>query len=354
MGHDVCFIFATPYFFAKVVIATIKKSIKQIMKENHVKQFEVAYILGMHEGSLSRKLRNGETEELRNKIVEAIKQINSGQDRLRKGMFSTMANKRMIDVRIVSSNRFLCMGKAAQALYMHILANSDDEGVTEAGTVLRITRSRRTALQELIDNNFVTLLERHEDIVYTNNWHSFNKVDARYGRPSYYHKTLEEHFPDIEFVDFKQKNGSLPVGDSRTVEVKRKKEKSSEDSTVINDDIHTERMLTKSGDFFDEYTVPDMEDVLEDIALNHGNTTETKMICIVAVKLFRLKTWKPQTCGKLAERFMELNRSGLQKQWTGNKWQAMLDGFVKAELTDPNYDEWANDEEEEYDDLPFQ
>ena len=52
-----------------------QKSVKQIMKENRVAQWEVAKTIGMHESVLSRKLREEPDGEFREKIIDAIKTI---------------------------------------------------------------------------------------------------------------------------------------------------------------------------------------------------------------------------------------------------------------------------------------
>ena len=261
-----------------------------------------------------------------------------------------MANKRMIDIKIVSSLRFLEMSKAAQALYLHIIANADDEGVAEAGTILRITKTRKTALQELIDNNFVALLDQRMNIVYTVNWQSFNHVDARYGQPSYYHRTLEEHFPDIHFVDFTRKNGDLPTGDSRTVEYSRVEYSGVEDSTVQSsggmqnnndsDDsgLPLYRMLNRNHPdmFFAETYSDELQGNINEWLSKYGSKY-TGYLNAVASKILRMEVWCPDTCASLAEKFMELNYDGINKKWKTNTWIDRLEGFVKAEKTEPDY-----------------
>lgn len=262
-----------------------------------------------------------------------------------------MANRRMIDTRIVSSPRFLSMGKAAQALYMHIIANSDDEGVTVAGTVLRVTNTRKTALQELIENDFVTMLIPDQNIVYTNGWHSFNRVDARYGQPSYYHETLREHFPNIPFVDFKRNSEDNPTSDSREREESIVEESKIEESsvqysrgTVTGDgsSLPIGKMLNPQhpNDFFSEL-YPDggaLQPYVSEWMHSYG-TEYMKYLNAVATKILRMKVWCPETCARLAERFMELNGIGITQKWKTNKWIDMLEGFVKSEKTERDYDE---------------
>ena len=49
-----------------------------------------------------------------------------------------MAERRMFSKRIISSARFLRMAASAQALYLHLVMNADDEGVVEAFCIFRV------------------------------------------------------------------------------------------------------------------------------------------------------------------------------------------------------------------------
>ena len=179
--------------------------------------------------------------------------------------------RRMIDTRIVSSLQFLNMGKAAQALYMHLNANADDDGVCEAGVILRATRTRKSALNELIENGFVTLLERSQNIVWMTNWQSYNTSDARYGQPSIYRQTLQEQFPNIKLVDFKAKNTSLHASNSRRVrselesevELEKEESQSCKLSREETDDNSVQQQTQTTTDDFCFSEIPTREEVYE-------------------------------------------------------------------------------------------
>lgn len=138
------------------------------------------------------------------------------------------ANRRTFSRAITESLQFCSMSKAAQALYLHIVMNADDDGITEGRLVLRATNSRRKALQELIDNDLVAMLEPSQDIVWTVGWRSFVTVDTRYGQPSRYRRTMLEQFPDYEFADFKASVDNLPTSGTRRSQEKSSQEKSRE------------------------------------------------------------------------------------------------------------------------------
>lgn len=49
--------------------------IKQIIKESNVKHWQIAKVLGIHENTLCRKIRDEPDAEMRQKILDAIKQL---------------------------------------------------------------------------------------------------------------------------------------------------------------------------------------------------------------------------------------------------------------------------------------
>ena len=172
-----------------------------------------------------------------------------------------MANRRCLSKAICESLKFVTMGKAAQALYMHIVLNADDDGICEAGIVMRVCGIRKTALQELVSNGFVTLIEPNLNIVWTNDWQSFNTVDTRYGQPSNYRRTMLEHFPTHKFVDFKGKNGTSPTSDTRRREEKLREEKlSRSEGNGCAEQTHNFELLYSSH-ITDDNIPPDRKDI---------------------------------------------------------------------------------------------
>lgn len=109
-----------------------------------------------------------------------------------------MAKRRMISCTIVGSNKFIMLPKAAQALYMHFVANADDDGIVEADSVMRLVRARRRDLEALASAGYVTVIEQASNIVYIPGWQSFNYIPKGRGTPSEYRETLIRHFPAIE------------------------------------------------------------------------------------------------------------------------------------------------------------
>ena len=143
-----------------------------------------------------------------------------------------MANRRCISCKVVLSPRFQRMKPAAKSLYMVLVALADDDGVVEAQGALMIAGARKTALTELIDNNYIAMLDNKDYIVWVVGWQSFNHSDERYGTASYYRSTLKRVFPNVKLQDLKGLDGPLLVGNTREREEKRREEKSREENTI--------------------------------------------------------------------------------------------------------------------------
>lgn len=112
-----------------------------------------------------------------------------------------MARRRMITNLITNTTDFISLPKAAQALYLHLVANTDDDGVVESAVIMRTTKSKAKSLQELVDNGFVIPIA--EDVVWVKDWHTFNSVKNGRGHPSRHREALIAHVPGIENALFK-------------------------------------------------------------------------------------------------------------------------------------------------------
>ena len=74
-----------------------------------------------------------------------------------------LAQRRMVNVKIVDSARFLKMPVSTQALYFHLIVRGDDDGVVEAFNVMRMTGATEDDLKILVAKGFVEVL--NDDLV---------------------------------------------------------------------------------------------------------------------------------------------------------------------------------------------
>ncbi|HFI0694154.1 TPA: DnaD domain protein [Streptococcus suis] len=102
-----------------------------------------------------------------------------------------MGNRRMISKTVTQTQRFLRLPLEAQALYFHLIQNSDDDGVVEAFPVVRMIGVSEDSLGLLIVKNFIRPL--NEEMVYfITDFHEQNTVRKDRYSPSIYKHLLEK------------------------------------------------------------------------------------------------------------------------------------------------------------------
>ena len=88
-----------------------------------------------------------------------------------------MANRRMTSRHITSTVQFTSMSAGARALYLHLMDESDDDGIAVGAMIIRMANLRNRDLDTLIENGYVIPLEgtpKKERIVYITHWHECN------------------------------------------------------------------------------------------------------------------------------------------------------------------------------------
>ena len=103
-----------------------------------------------------------------------------------------MAQRRMFNKSIVCSGRFLKMPPTARLLYYDLCMAADDDGVSEAFTVMRMTGCAEDDLRVLIAKNYVKMLDDEELIVYIVDWTESNSIPAQKYKRSFYSDLLKE------------------------------------------------------------------------------------------------------------------------------------------------------------------
>lgn len=88
-----------------------------------------------------------------------------------------MADKRMISRLITQRASFLRMPGTAQALYMHLCLNADDEGIAEAFAVIGMIRGKDEDLEILNKAGFIQILDNENLVVYITGWNSINNPE---------------------------------------------------------------------------------------------------------------------------------------------------------------------------------
>lgn len=129
-----------------------------------------------------------------------------------------MKTRRMVSKLIYDSERFLKMSVSARDLYTYLILHADDDGVVEAGTVLRLTKGADDDLNLLIYKNFITMLDPENKVVYVNDWLLHNTIRADRKTNSVYKDLLLKILPDVKMVEKKPRTDRIPKLEQHNVD----------------------------------------------------------------------------------------------------------------------------------------
>lgn len=115
-----------------------------------------------------------------------------------------MAEHRCISRQIVESFSFLQMPMTAQYLYIHLILNTDDRGVVEAGNILRLTNTNIGDLQILVDTKYVVPLNA-DLVAYIPHMNEHNKLRSDRMKESRYRDLLVQVVPDADLKEITQR-----------------------------------------------------------------------------------------------------------------------------------------------------
>lgn len=102
-----------------------------------------------------------------------------------------MGNRRMISKTVTQTQKFLRLPLEAQALYFHLIQNSDDDGVVEGFPVLRMIGASEDSLGLLVVKKFVKPLN-DEMVYFVIDFHEQNTIQKHHYKPSRYQELLSE------------------------------------------------------------------------------------------------------------------------------------------------------------------
>ena len=177
-----------------------------------------------------------------------------------------LSDRRMFSKRIVESSRFLKLPDAVQNLYFHLVMNTDDDGIVEAFTVLRICGAATTSLDQLEAAGLVCIL--NEDLVtYIEDWREQNTLRADRKKDSLYLGLLRRKRPDIEVLEKKARSDSKE-------KKKEKKQAPSTDGPRAAQDKKSQPNIRESNGIEDQSIYPSSDDGEMD-----GKAEQTEQYC---------------------------------------------------------------------------
>lgn len=107
-----------------------------------------------------------------------------------------MAQRRMFSKQITETDFFMDMPLSAQALYLHLIMNADDDGfIGNAKTILRMVGASNDDLKLLMAKQFILTFD--DGITVIKDWRIHNYIQR-----DRYHKTIyNEHLKELELDD---------------------------------------------------------------------------------------------------------------------------------------------------------
>lgn len=165
-----------------------------------------------------------------------------------------MGDHRCVSKRVVEAFSFLELPITAQYLYFHLVLNTDDRGVVEAGNILRLTKTNTGDLQSLIDHKYVIPLNAYL-VSYLPDMNEHNKLRADRIKESKYHDLLIQVLPEIQLQEIRQRADRPPINKQNTVGTSQGRPKGRQGKVIKDNNSAYGGMRT-------EYNYDDIERVM--------------------------------------------------------------------------------------------
>lgn len=186
-----------------------------------------------------------------------------------------MGNRRMISKTVTQTQRFLRLPLEAQALYFHLIQNSDDDGVVEAFPVVRMIGVSEDNVSLLIVKDFIRPLN-NEMVFFIVDFHEQNTIKKDRYKKSVYHELLEtfksKGFYEVEPNGFQSGNQTETNGFPNISQYKSSQDNLSQSRSSQNDeDEHENPIFEKLKSAFGQMSVNGtMMEEVRDLLENHG------------------------------------------------------------------------------------
>ena len=180
-----------------------------------------------------------------------------------------MGNRRMISKTVTQTQRFLRLPLEAQALYFHLIQNSDDDGVVEAFPVVRMIGVSEDSLGLLIVKEFIRPLN-DEMVYFIVDFHEQNTVRKDRYSPSIYKHLLEK--PPEKYTGLPMDNQTETTGLPNISQYKSSQDNLSQSRSSQNDeDEHENPIFEKLKSAFGQMSVNGtMMEEVRDLLEIHG------------------------------------------------------------------------------------
>ena len=109
-----------------------------------------------------------------------------------------MANKRMFDISIITSDAFLNLSPKQQCLYIQLSMKADDDGIVNNTKSIQIlTKTKQNDIKSLQDAKFIYIIDY---VVVIKHWHINNSIRQDRKKPTNYKRILTQLYIDNEGI----------------------------------------------------------------------------------------------------------------------------------------------------------
>ena len=111
-----------------------------------------------------------------------------------KGEHKKMAQRRMLNISVIESDRFCTMSPSAQTLYIHLVMNADDDGFVDMWkSLLRYLSIKKTHVDTLEREGYIIIF--NDGVMLITDWLLHNKI-----RPDRYKAGLYKDRLDHDLI----------------------------------------------------------------------------------------------------------------------------------------------------------
>lgn len=231
-----------------------------------------------------------------------------------------MAKRRMVTTEITSQGKFLRMSLSAQGLWLHLVANADDDGVVDAYTVMRMVGAKEDDMVLLVEREFVTILDQQEYLLWVTNWQEFNWIDPRIKEDSQHQALLLAKIPDVVLVQSTKEEANK----QRTLRLKKQRDRQkSKALTGLN--VPHEEHMSIAGDAPVKHRSSIVKDSIDKSSLVQSSKVQVGSVSSVAAE-------KSITNGSIIKAFETINP--VYEDFYRNKTQQQAVTWLREKVGD--------------------
>ena len=245
-----------------------------------------------------------------------------------------MAKRRMLSISVVETDKFYALKSTAQALYLHLNLNADDDGVVDrVKGIMRDSRASAKNYQSLVDEGYI--IDLGKGLALITHWNQHNRIKKDRYVPSEYRDIISKM--ELDANGRYIKGAEVFFGDKCDPQDRIVKDRIVKDSTD-KDSTDKESIAKISGEEKEE----EKEEENNNLSLFHTNNSKEDLKIssengfadeptgaeidhgrfLSKLKLYFMKTYKRLDCSDFIAHYDSMN-------WIGEGGESVKENFAK-------------------------